>query len=145
VLADEPPFQRLENPDTRRNAVRFACHIHEAIVKGQLTPPHGALEDNANRDQRSCKDGQEGLTSPRMQRPPAIEDRGTIVNPKRYRIARLEDDLWVYGMVQFESPKGAGDFAWLSKLDANEQARWLERLAAALLQDADSLRQSTIC
>ena len=73
-----------------------------------------------------------------MQLAPVFVDRGTIVNPKRYRIARVRDDLWVYGTVAFESPQGAEQFAWLNEPDADEQVRWLEGLAAAVLQDADA-------
>ena len=63
-------------------------------------------------------------------------------HPLRYRIARVQDDLWVYGTVKFEGPDGKGDFAGPGKPDADERARWVEQLAAALLQYADSLRQS---
>lgn len=145
VLEKEPPFQRLENPDTRRNAIRFACHVHETIAEGKLLPRQDAEEGNANRDQRLHERARGGSGPSRPPLAPTFKDQGTTVNPKRYRIARLQDDLWVYGLVQFEIPKGEGDFAWLGTLDVDEQARWLEQLAAALLQDADSLRQTKSC
>ena len=145
VLEQEAPFQELNNADTRRNAIRFACHIHDAIVQGTLIPQHRAQENDANRVERSHKDAQEGLASSRTQPPRVFKDQGTIVNPKRYRVARIRDDLWVYATVQFEGLEDGGDFAWLSQLDVDEQARWQEQLAAALLQDADSLKQSKTC
>lgn len=145
VLEKEPPFQRLEHPDTRRNAIRFACHVHEAISAGKLVPQQEAEGVNASPEQHAREVAHARFGPSRPALPPTFRDQGTIVNPKRYRIARLQDDLWVYGTVQFESPKGAGDFAWLSTLDADEQARWLEQLAAALLQEADALRQAKPC
>jgi hypothetical protein len=150
VLEAERPFQRLENADTRRNAVRFACHVHEAIVEDKLLPLPSIHEDGARQhtredaagEQQSSQGGQGRVRSSRMQFPQTFKDQATIVNPQRYRVARVRDDLWVYATVQFESPQGAGEFAWLNKPDADEQARWQEQLAAALLQDADSRKQS---
>ena len=138
VLEEEPPFQRLENPDTRRNAVRFACHVHEAIARGKLIPQHYAQEQDSLRTNDPATAAAEDRRPHAAQPSPVFEDRGTIFNPEQYRVDRLRDDLWVYATVQFESPKG---FAWLSEPDAGKQAQWKERLAAALLQDVDSLKR----
>jgi len=140
VLEGETPFQRLENADTRANAVRFVRHVHEAIVEGKLLPPSHAQEDGALREQRASPGGLGRLPPSSRQSPRTFQDQGTIVNPKRYRVARVRDDLWVYATVQFETPEGVGDFAWLSEPDPDQQARWQEQLAAALLQEADARR-----
>ena len=110
-----------------------------------MSPPQDAERDDAGRSPRSREGSHAESGTPRTDASPSFNDQGTVVNPKRYRIARVEDDLWVYGTVTFECPKGAADFAWLSTLDADQQARWLEQLAAALLHDADSLKQSVRC
>jgi hypothetical protein len=144
LLDKEPPFQRLKNSGTRGNAVRFACHVHEAIVADKLTPQPHIQQDSAPPDKQSPPSGHggtSGLTSSRLQFPAGFKDQGTIFNPKQYRIARLRDDLWVYGKVQFETPGGEGGLAWGNKPDSQEYARWLEQLAAALLQEADALQR----
>jgi hypothetical protein len=143
VLEGERPFQRLENPDTRRNAIRFACHLHEKLnASGEKPTPKQETAKLSNAEPLSNR--RKGATPPgsTLPTPPTRIDRGTIVNPNRYRIARVSDDLWVYGHVQFETPTVAVGSNWLGSPDVTEQARWLEQLAAALLQDADALRRN---
>ena len=145
LLQDEPCFQELGNEGTRNNAIRLACHFHERIVDGTLVPQDNTQEDNAPQDNTHDDDVHRepspGPAAPSNSLPPAAErprmvnDLGEIVNPGRYRIARLWNDVWVYGVMHFENPAGA------SSPDLEEQARWMEQFAAALLQKADELRQ----
>jgi hypothetical protein len=142
VLEAEPPFQRLKDSGTRGNAVRFVRHVHEAIVEKTLIPQHDTQEDAPPRCQRPPEGGQGGFASSARQPPPHFIDRGTIAGAEQYRIERLQGDVWVYATVQFEIPQG---FAGLGEPDADKQAQWKERLAAALLQDADSHQRSRTC
>jgi hypothetical protein len=140
LLQDEPCFRELGNEGTRNNAIRLACHFHERIVDGTLVPQHNAPEDNTpgNDFRRVPSSGtatRSDTSPPAAEQPRVLNDLGEIVNPGRYRIARLRDDVWVYGVMHFENPAGA------SSPDLEEQGRWMEQFAAALLQKADELRQ----
>jgi hypothetical protein len=136
VLEAEPPFRRLGNPETRGNAIRFARRLHEMIVDGTLFGQNPAVVDRGSRPGNNI-DRNPGEVDPA---PVALHDLGTTINPKRYRVARVQDDVWVYGLVCFEHPGGPAGPGWRSAPDPAEQSRWLEQLAAALLQDADAMR-----
>jgi hypothetical protein len=142
VLADEPPFSRFGNSDTRKSALRFARQIHAMIVAGELVPDEG---EPAPPVLPPARRGFSGPRSGPAEVEPArrLNDLGTVVSPKSYRVGRLRDDLWVYGVVHFQSPEGAAAPGWLDRLGPEEQARFMEQLAASLLQEADVLREKT--
>lgn len=141
LLKDEPPFKKLRNRGTRENALRFACHVHQAIAANTLLPPGGTGAGPPSHGPPSDRSLRAVATSPAAPvEPPAVRDLGTIVNPQRYRVARLGDDAWVYGLVHFELPPTPEAPSWLAAADPAEQARWLEQLAGSLLHAADVLR-----
>jgi len=135
LLADEPCFQELGNEGTRNNAIRLACHFHERIVDGTLVPQQSNQEDGARREPSSGTAAPSGSSPPDAAQPRVLNDLGEIVNPGRFRIARVRDDIWVYGVMHFENPAGA------PTPDLEEQARWMEQFAGKLLEKADDLRQ----
>jgi hypothetical protein len=143
VLRDEPPFKKLKKPETRGNAIRFACHVHRLIVENALVP--ATIEEDVlsgPRFRNRALDPEPEVFG--SKHAPSLNDQRRTANRKKYRIRRVRGDVWLYGRVDFEGPEGVTGPNWIDSLDIEEQAQLLDQLAAKLLDRADSLRQGEI-
>ena len=151
VLGQDPAFCEIptktqrerakSNPDTCRNAIRFAWFVHEWYLAELKRNDRSAAPTTG----RKVGFGWQQPRATGIRDAPSFNDLGTIVNPKGHRICRTGGDSWVYGHVEFVSPQGATDPNWTDSLDIEEQAWLLDQLAARLLDDADSLRRGQTC
>lgn len=143
VLAEEAPFRNLAEKKSGAvdNALRFAMHVHRRIADDELVPRQWPDDEPGDVPEKPSGTG-DSFSAPAYSGP--LHDWGTIASPKRYRLQRIDGDRWIYGIVHFESPVGVTDSTWGSHFEAPHEARLLEQLAAALLDEADSAGQKLL-
>jgi hypothetical protein len=147
-LERERPFRAMTAKGTRDNSLRFAAALHERIVaqlRAQKTASQAESPAESPSPERFDANQAPAPEATRTPDPSPTFSRGQAAttlrqpDPMRYRVARQEGDQWVYALVTFERQESLGDL--LDDLPPEEHARWLDGLAAALLHDADRLRQ----
>jgi hypothetical protein len=134
-LRKEVPFQKLE-PGSLKNALRFARHIHNWLLKEkgllerQVVGPEEIRE--APPDNRATRSS---LGSPCLTTPLALDGHTFVpAQEEPYRVHRDN----VYAHVYFEA-RGGAVFRLPSEFGP-EHADWFENLALRLQEEADRLR-----